>query len=1319
MTEGFFIEDGVLLSYTGRDEMIIVPKGVHTIGKEAFKACVSLKKVELPTGLQCIRAGAFKGCRKLEEVKLPDTVCEVGAYVFHRCHSLREISLPLSVRALEDCAFLYCDSLKEVRIPGVIVIKKQAFVNDVRLERIEISKDLQKECICDVFTGCGSLSDISFADGEHWQFSNAVEAAEAGNCVPELVRAIAVDILRMMELNGRCLVKFLTNLKHVEILEGIEKIGKSCFFDKRGILSVKFPKTLREIESRAFRNCINLETVHFQSESVRIHEDAFKNCTSLKQIQMPGGACFRLEGIGDISEKGFPELVRMIHSQVLGNFRISGTILLKYLGYESRVVVPEGITALAEEAFAGKESIDRILLPESLRRIGAEAFKDCLLLQTISLPPGIEYIGPSAFENCVKLIRVFLPPDLTKVEKGTFKRCQVLKEVSFGRDIQVIEEQAFYGCGALKEMSLPESLTFIGEMAFYRCRGLERIDLPDSVETVKSLAFAECGVKKAKIRRTGRSWGNGVFFGCKRLKKIELEDGVVHIPDRFAYGCISLHEISVPDTILSVGRNVWEDTPFLENWLQKGQETEQKILWDGRNLSGCVRLSAKTRVVAGGAFYGNTKITQIDLSGACQVGAAAFKGCSRLTQVVWPSALHRAEEEVFAGCTALERVTGPSEADIHWQSVEKHAFYLCRKLRALCLDQVKTVGEGAFEDTDFLSLSEDGLSVAGDIVLQANASEGEIRLPEGIRKIAPFAFAGNVKITKVVFPASLESVGEGAFFGCRNLSEVSFQNHLCVLGPRAFEKCMSLRQIDLDTDRAGAAAFAYCISLEKAALHKVKVLEERLFEGCKGLEICICEGAREVKDFCFSGCGRLKEFDLQKVRVVGARAFSGCDSLACVTFSDDTCIHAHAFEDCGRLKVVCIKGSKGILHLREYAFSGCTALTCVAERGQKWEFCTYSDICSERLSQTARLIFHSAFSCFEIEKQEILCAYHGAGKYIKIPDGIRRIAPEVFRDILMLEEVEIPKSVMYIGARAFHGTAWLERLRQRCPMVIVNGMLLDGSACQGEVTVPEHISLVCGWAFAGGMNIKKIRFLSDRVRVGEYAFRNCICLEEILLPDGTSVRITGIEDRKKDLPALAKQAVMDSLNCFKTGEDGVLTECTGNIAKLKVAEGITAIGDGAFQDGNLLTEIIFPSTVKIIGKNAFSGCKWLKEVHRAESVEQIESQAFSGCGQLRRIRLSDACWKIGARAFENCTSLEEILLPEGIEEIPDKAFYRCHSLQNVVLPSTVRRIGKEAFAFCRRLKKVQMPEGTRIEERAFVGCGGEEGCVIGNWEVQD
>lgn len=39
--DDFLIEDGVLKSYTGRDECILVPD-VHTIGEGAFKGCVSL-----------------------------------------------------------------------------------------------------------------------------------------------------------------------------------------------------------------------------------------------------------------------------------------------------------------------------------------------------------------------------------------------------------------------------------------------------------------------------------------------------------------------------------------------------------------------------------------------------------------------------------------------------------------------------------------------------------------------------------------------------------------------------------------------------------------------------------------------------------------------------------------------------------------------------------------------------------------------------------------------------------------------------------------------------------------------------------------------------------------------------------------------------------------------------------------------------------------------------------------------------------------------------------------------------------------------------
>ena len=200
MENDFRIDNGILMSYTGREEFITVPEQVYTIGEGAFKGCVSLKKVVLPSGLRRILSGAFKGCRRLKEVEIPAGVSYVGDYAFHRCHSLESVALPPSVKELGDCVFLYCDSLTDVRIPGAEHLGKQVFVNDVFLKKLEISPSLQETCICDVFTGCSRISEISFSDGRLFAFPNAVEVVAGETEVPSLVRAIAVDILRMMEL---------------------------------------------------------------------------------------------------------------------------------------------------------------------------------------------------------------------------------------------------------------------------------------------------------------------------------------------------------------------------------------------------------------------------------------------------------------------------------------------------------------------------------------------------------------------------------------------------------------------------------------------------------------------------------------------------------------------------------------------------------------------------------------------------------------------------------------------------------------------------------------------------------------------------------------------------------------------------------------------------------------------------------------------------------------------------------------------------------------------------------------------------------------
>lgn len=1338
----FNIENGVLKSYTGRDEFITVPEHVHTIGEGALKACVSLKKVVLPSGLCRIQAGAFKGCRKLEEIEIPSGVSYVGDYAFHRCHSLKQISLPSSVTELGDCVFLYCDSLTRISMPGVKHLGKQVFVNDVMLKELVISPGLEETCLCDVFTGCSKITDIAFPDGGRYVIPNAVEAVAGNMGLPSLVCAIAVDILRMMELDGRCLVKFLTNLKHVEIPEGIEKIGKSCFFDKWGIISVTFPSSLKEIDSRAFRNCISLETVEFQESQVVIHEDAFKNCSSLKEIRTPDKASYVIAGILGLSGRQIPSLVTAIHRQVLGNFRLSGSVLLKYLGSESRVVVPRGVTVIAEDAFAGNEAVDRVILPDSLEEIGAGAFRDCLLLQTIEFPPRLKRIGAGAFENCVKLLRVLLPHGLARIEDKVFKHCHGLKQAVLGTHVQAIGEQAFYGCLALKEILFPDSVASLGKMAFYRCRALKEVSLPPGLEQVGNLAFAQSGVKIVRMAGSGTEYGTDIFSGCVRLRALVLEHGVRHIPDKLAYNCTALKQVVLPDTLESVGRTVWEHTPFLEQWKTdwKLNHTPAPVFWDGRNIKGIFHVPVGTRIVAGGAFYGNTALTEVYVPDSVTwIGPAAFKGCTGLCRVSWPASVTTAQPEVFSGCTSLKEVFSgrldfqntdcfqPSSCChnlILWQAVRMRAFYNCRKLAGISLerarfigkeafmgcvsfrpgkaDLLRQIGENAFEHTRGMEKGQP-FSVIGTILVSGRLCSGQIRVPEGITAIGPFAFSGNRRITQIFLPESLRHIQDGAFLGCSGLTSVEFPSLLSTVGSRAFEKCSGLTEVSLHADKVGTSAFAYCLSLKQAVLEGPEVLESRLFEGCKNLRQCVCQHSTIIGTYCFSGCRQLESFDFQAIEEIENYGFQNCDSLEQASFGDHTLIRPHAFEDCGRLKSVALAGSQGQVQLGEYAFSGCTALNQVICQGQAWKLQDYRDIFSQSMPEMARLIFHSGLSCFEIENEETLCHYRGLGHMVAIPRGIRRIEAEAFRDVLMLEEVDIPDTVEYIGSRAFHGTAWMEKQRSISPMVAVNHMLLDGSCCTGEVVIPKDIRLVCGWAFAGGLGIEKIRFLSDKVKVEPYAFRNCIYLKELVLGDGSSVTFHGNGDRKRELPPLAMQAVMDSLNCFMTDDQKVLVECTGNISRLLVADGIRAIGDRVFQDSNLLTEITLPLSVASIGNHCFAGCKWLRQVRQAYGVASIGERAFWGCGTLETVELSERLGHIGVRAFENCTSLKEILLPEGLEEIPDRAFFRCHSLKTIRLPMSLKRIGREAFAFCRNLQMPQIPEGVFVEDRAFEG----------------
>ena len=69
----------------------------------------------------------------------------------------------------------------------------------------------------------------------------------------------------------------------------------------------------------------------------------------------------------------------------------------------------------------------------------------------------------------------------------------------------------------------------------------------------------------------------------------------------------------------------------------------------------------------------------------------------------------------------------------------------------------------------------------------------------------------------------------------------------------------------------------------------------------------------------------------------------------------------------------------------------------------------------------------------------------------------------------------------------------------------------------------------------------------------------------------------------------------------------------------KSVNGITSIGENAFEGMTKLETIIISETVKIIKSKSFKDCVSLKEIIIPKSVENIEYDSFEGCTSLKKI----------------------------------------------------------------------------------------------------
>ena len=108
-----------------------------------------------------------------------------------------------------------------------------------------------------------------------------------------------------------------------------------------------------------------------------------------------------------------------------------------------------------------------------------------------------------------------------------------------------------------------------------------------------------------------------------------------------------------------------------------------------------------------------------------------------------------------------------------------------------------------------------------------------------------------------------------------------------------------------------------------------------------------------------------------------------------------------------------------------------------------------------------------------------------------------------FEECPALETINFPDHLVETGDYTFDNTPWLNAQRKNDPLVIVNGALIDGRTCKGEVVVPSNVKFIASGAFAKNTEITSAVIPANVSTIPDNTFWYCSNL--------ASVELKGVE----------------------------------------------------------------------------------------------------------------------------------------------------------------------------------------------------------------
>ena len=372
--------------------------------------------------------------------------------------------------------------------------------------------------------------------------------------------------------------------------------------------------------------------------------------------------------------------------------------------------------------------------------------------------------------------------------------------------------------------------------------------------------------------------GNNRFLKKLTVPKRYQGRMVTQIIDSGFKDCTSLKEISIPDSVASIGRNAF---------------------------SGCSALSS-IAIPEG--------ITSIE--------DHTFSGCSALESIVIPDSVTSIGRSAFLGCTFLTSIVIPESVT----TIGYCAFWRCTNLTICCKAESKPCGwykwnlwncptvwgyvrvgtYGVFEYAVTCKGGVESITITG-----YTGSNTSITIPETINgikvtAIANSAFLGCTSLASIVIPESVTAIGDCAFLGCSSLTSIVIPDGVTTIENSAFRGCTNLT-ICCKAESEPCGWYKGWNPWNRPTVWGyVRVGTYGVFEyavTCKG-------GVESITITGYTGSNTSitipETINGIKVTAIANSAFLGCTSLTSIVIPDGvTTIGNSAFLGCTNLTICC------------------------------------------------------------------------------------------------------------------------------------------------------------------------------------------------------------------------------------------------------------------------------------------------------------------------------------------------------------------------------------------------------------------------------